>query len=71
MHRRQLIMGVPAIWLAAPTIAKAGEPPDTLEIMLEKLRHKIHEDMPDLSDLQINYDPGNQKVPLMVVALRV
>lgn len=71
MQRRHFISGLPAVWLSAPAVAQAIEPKETLEAMLEKLRHRIEEDMPDLSSLQISYDPGNVKVPLMVVALRV
>jgi hypothetical protein len=71
VNRRHLITGLPAIWLSAPAVAKSTVPVETLETMLEKLRHRIEEDMPDLTDLQITYDPKNVKVPLMVVALRV
>ena len=60
------------MWMTAPAVATASpKPAANLEQMLEKLRAKIEEDMPDLTSLQITYDPANVKVPLMVVALRV
>ena len=60
------------MWLTAPAVAIASpKPAVNLESMLERLREKINEDMPDLTSLQITYDPANIKVPLMVVALRV
>lgn len=73
MHRRQILKAIPAMWMTAPAVATASPNPavNNLEQMLEKLRAKIEEDMPDLTSLQITYDPANVKVPLMVVALRV
>lgn len=72
MHRRQILKAIPAMWLTAPAVAIASpKPAVNLESMLERLREKINEDMPDLTSLQITYDPANIKVPLMVVALRV
>lgn len=72
MQRRQVLAGIPAIWLSTHAAAAPKLPEvETLEAMLEKLRLKIHQDMPDLSSVQITYDPANIKVPLMVLALRV
>lgn len=70
--RRQILQGLPAIWLANSALAaQSPEPAETLEAMLGKLRDKIHDEMPDLSKVQITYDPANRKVPLMVLAMRV
>lgn len=72
MHRRQLLAGLPAVWLSTHANAEPKLPEvETLEAVLEKLRLKIHQDMPDLSSVEITYDPANIKVPLMVLALRV
>lgn len=72
VHRRQLIIGAPAMWFASPAVATPEEAKvETLEALLEKLRSKINEDMPDVRKVEISYDPTNKKVPLMVLAMRV
>lgn len=71
--RREFLSSIPAIWLTSPVMADAriDAERETLQEILDKLRDRVTEDMPDLSKLQITYDPGNKKVPLMVLALRV
>ena len=72
MHRRQILKAIPAMWLTAPAVAHTStKQVENLETMLERLRSKIEQELPDLTSLQITYDPANVKVPLMVVALRV
>lgn len=72
MHRRQILKAIPAMWLTAPAVAHSStNQVENLETMLERLRSKIEQELPDLTSLQITYDPANVKVPLMVVALRV
>lgn len=64
--------GASAVWLATEqSSANADTQAETLEQMLETLRSKIISDIPNLSKVQISFDPNDAKVPLMIVALRV
>lgn len=69
MLRREFFSFASAAAVAAPQIVK--RPPTGLAALVSQLRPVIQNEMPDVTTIEVAYDPEDQKVPLMILAFRV
>lgn len=69
MLRREFFSFASGVAIAAPEIAKSK--PVSLAALISEIRPVIQNDMPDVTSIEVTYDPEDRKVPLMILAFRV
>lgn len=67
MRRREFFSFAAAGVAATPQIAQSAVAPSFTEQIAATIRHEL----PDVKCLEITYDPEDERVPLMILALRI
>lgn len=69
MRRREFFSFASGAAVAAPQIVKSKQ--TGLAALISQIRPLIQNDMPDVTSIEVTYDPEDRKVPLMILAFRV
>jgi hypothetical protein len=69
MLRREFFSFASGAAVSAPDIVKSK--PKSLAALVSEIRPAIQNDMPDVTSIEVTYDPEDRKVPLMILAFRV
>lgn len=65
--RRELLLGLSASSLVSRKAAGIV----TVAVLLEELRSQAETEIPDLKEIRIQYNPSDDKVPLMVLGMKL
>lgn len=69
MLRREFFSFASGAAVTAPQIINAQG--NSLAALIAQLRPVIQSEMPDVTSIEVSFDPEDQKVPLMIMAFRV
>jgi hypothetical protein len=69
MLRREFFSFASVAAVTAPQIIK--NKPAGLAALISEVRQTIENEMPDVTSIEVTYDPEDRKVPLMILAFRV
>jgi len=69
MLRREFFTLASGAAVVGPQIIKDSSV--SLAALVSQIRPVIQNDMPDVTSIEVTYDPEDRKVPLMILAFRV
>lgn len=69
MLRREFFSFASGAAVVAPEIVKSQKV--GLAAIVSQIRPVIENEMPDVTSIEVTYDPEDKKVPLMILAFRV
>lgn len=64
--RREVLLGISTVTLIPAPAKGTG----TVAQLLSELRCQIEDELPDVKQVEITYDPTDKRLPLMVMAYR-
>jgi len=69
MRRREFFSFASGAAVVVPQISNSK--PLGLAAIVSQIRPLIQNEMPDVTSIEVTYDPEDRKVPLMILAFRV
>jgi hypothetical protein len=67
MNRREFFSVAAAGAVAGPTLAYS----DRINSLTEQIEAAIRRELPDIKNIEVKYNPDDERLPLVVVAYRI